>query len=95
MFSRASMFLLDLLIFAAGWYYCYFKMTTNFKQEQYRTMLLSLPGTILMYFGCYSLFSIGNGLYVLKDCPEEFEQLQVDIKRAREQLAQKGFKTIE
>lgn len=48
-----------------------------------------------MYFGCYSLFSIGHGLYNLKDCPEDFDQLQLDIKRAREQLAKKGFKTIE
>ena len=84
------MFLLDLVLFAAGWYYCYFHYK-NYQDARFKELLLALPGTLLMYFGCYSLFSIGHGLFALKDCPEEYDQLQVDIARARQALAKKGL----
>ena len=44
---------------------------------------MALPGYLIMAFGCYSLFSIGKELSILKDYPEEYESLKSEIELAR------------
>ena len=49
-----------------------------------------LPLYMVMLFGTYSLASIGIGLITFKDCPEESELLQGEIKQAMAELRKKG-----
>jgi hypothetical protein len=42
-----------------------------------------LPAWMLMTFGSYALFTIGNQLNILEDFPEEHYKLLDDIKNAK------------
>jgi len=89
--SRGFRFFVDLMIATIIWYFTTFWIE-NFRDDLYKKIMKSIPGTMLIYFGCYSLYSIGHGLYILKDCPEEYELLKQDIDRARTNLKSKGMK---
>ena len=77
-FSRGLTFFIDLLLFIGVWYYLMFHYE-HYKDDLFKTIIRSVPGSILIYFGCYSLYSIGHGLFILNDCPEEYESLLKDI----------------
>ena len=55
-----------------------------------RLACLQAPLYMVMLFGTYSLASIGIGLITFKDCPEESELLQGEIKEAMAELRAKG-----
>jgi len=49
-----------------------------------------IPWWLLVTFGSYCLWSIGMGLVSLKDCPEAYNELLVEITEAKNDLRTKG-----
>jgi len=49
-----------------------------------------LPWWLLVAFGSYCLWSIGMGLVSLKECPEAYNELLVEITEAKNDLRTKG-----
>jgi len=49
-----------------------------------------LPWWLLVAFGSYCLWSIGIGLVSLKECPEAYNELLVEITEAKNDLRTKG-----
>jgi len=49
-----------------------------------------LPWWLLVSFGSYCLWSIGIGLVSLKECPEAYNELLVEITEAKNDLRTKG-----
>lgn len=46
----------------------------------------------MIVLGCYALLNIGYSLFILRDCPEDYNLLLKDIERSKENLRAKGFK---
>jgi len=89
--SRGCRLLLDLVLGGCIW--VYLVMIHSDPSNPNKTKILkTVPGTLLIYFGCYSLYSIGHGLFILNDCPEEYNSLKQDIERAKTNLIKKGIK---
>ncbi|KAF9088911.1 hypothetical protein BGX29_003562 [Mortierella sp. GBA35] len=49
-----------------------------------------LPWWALVSFGAYSLGNIGYHVLTFRDCPEAFDELQVQIAEAQRDLRSKG-----
>ncbi|KAI1314499.1 hypothetical protein EDD11_002116 [Mortierella claussenii] len=49
-----------------------------------------LPWWALVSFGAYSLGNIGYHVLTFRDCPEAYEELQVQISQAQSDLRSKG-----
>lgn len=49
-----------------------------------------LPWWLLVTFGSYCLWSIGMGLVTLRECPEAYNELLVDITEAKNDLRTLG-----
>jgi len=48
------------------------------------------PWWLLVTFGSYCLWSIGMGLVSLRECPEAYNELLVEITEAKNDLRSKG-----
>ncbi|KAF8167226.1 dolichol-phosphate mannosyltransferase subunit 3 [Crassisporium funariophilum] len=48
------------------------------------------PWWLLVSFGSYCLWSIGMGLATLRECPEAYNELLVEITAAKNDLRAKG-----
>jgi len=49
-----------------------------------------IPWWLLVTFGSYCLWSIGMGLVSLRECPEAYNELLVEITEAKNDLRTKG-----
>lgn len=49
-----------------------------------------IPWWLLVTFGSYCLGSIGMGLFNLRECPEAYNELLVEITEAKNDLRTKG-----
>ncbi|KAG0233022.1 dolichol-phosphate mannosyltransferase subunit 3 [Mortierella sp. GBAus27b] len=49
-----------------------------------------LPWWALVSFGAYSLGNIGYHVLTFRDCPEAFDELQIQIAQAQSDLRSKG-----
>ncbi|KAF9581533.1 hypothetical protein BGW38_001415 [Lunasporangiospora selenospora] len=50
-----------------------------------------LPWWALVTFGAYSLGNIGYHVMTFRDCPEAYDELQVQISQAQSDLRSKGI----
>ncbi|KAG0260713.1 hypothetical protein DFQ27_003410 [Actinomortierella ambigua] len=50
-----------------------------------------LPWWVLVTFGAYSLGNIGYHVMTFRDCPEAYDELQVQISQAQNDLRSKGI----
>ncbi|KAF9976238.1 hypothetical protein BGZ73_008945 [Actinomortierella ambigua] len=50
-----------------------------------------LPWWALVTFGAYSLGNIGYHVMTFRDCPEAYDELQVQISQAQNDLRSKGI----
>ena len=55
MLSRGFIFLIDFILTCWAWYYAFYKYD-NWNNHLFKKLVRSLPGTILIYFGCYCLY---------------------------------------
>jgi len=53
-------------------------------------ILFVIPWWLLVSFGSYCLWSIGIGLVSLRECPEAYNELLVEITEAKNDLRTKG-----
>ncbi|KAF8902197.1 dolichol-phosphate mannosyltransferase subunit 3 [Gymnopilus junonius] len=53
-------------------------------------ILAVLPWWLLVSFGSYSLWSIGKGLFTLRETPEAYQELLKEITEAKNDLRTKG-----
>lgn len=60
--------------------------------QSYREVVWPMPMYLLVSFGCYSLATVGYRVATFNDCEEAAEQLQQQIKEAKEDLRRKGLK---
>ncbi|XP_037119449.1 dolichol-phosphate mannosyltransferase subunit 3 isoform X1 [Syngnathus acus] len=58
----------------------------------YREVAWPMPLYLLVSFGCYSLATVGYRVATFNDCQEAAQELQVQIKEAKEDLRKKGLK---
>ncbi|XP_061787104.1 dolichol-phosphate mannosyltransferase subunit 3 [Nerophis lumbriciformis] len=58
----------------------------------YREVAWPMPLYLLVSFGCYSLATVGYRLATFNDCDQAAEELQRQIREAREDLKRKGLK---
>ncbi|KAK0432878.1 dolichol-phosphate mannosyltransferase subunit 3 [Armillaria borealis] len=49
-----------------------------------------VPWWLLVSFGSYSLWSLGWGLWMFRDCPEAYTELMAEISQAKNELRVKG-----
>eukprot|EP01033_Poteriospumella_lacustris_P006331 gene6331-4546_t len=52
-----------------------------------------MPWYGLISLGCYCLYRLGMDLLNYRDRPDEIPKLAEDVKRAREDLQRRGFKS--
>lgn len=57
----------------------------------FRFGVRAFPWWCLISLGCYALVSVGFELARVRDCPEEAQQLDQEIKEAKEFLTKKGL----
>ncbi|XP_043239800.1 dolichol-phosphate mannosyltransferase subunit 3-like isoform X1 [Amphibalanus amphitrite] len=62
--------------------------------DQNRHTLLLYPFALIAAFGVYSVCVIAWRVYSFNDCQEAADELQKQIKEAKEDLAKKGFKFV-
>lgn len=87
--SRGTRISVNILILSAIWWYCY-----NLELgAAYSFMISAVPYWALVAFGSFALWKIGLGLYTLRDCVSDSEELDLEIKQAKEFLKSKGFKS--
>ncbi|KAG4073167.1 hypothetical protein HA402_002556 [Bradysia odoriphaga] len=53
------------------------------------------PLILIILFGAYAAFTVLYRVFTFNDCPEAAEELQRQIKEARDDLTSKGFRFIE
>lgn len=82
-FTRGRKLVTVFLISSLIWLYLVFGSTIE-EESPMKKIVQALPGYLVMVFGCYSLFSIGRELSILKDYPEEFESLKNEIQQAQQ-----------
>ncbi|XP_061616781.1 dolichol-phosphate mannosyltransferase subunit 3 [Phyllopteryx taeniolatus] len=58
----------------------------------YREVAWPMPLYLLVSFGCYSLATVGYRVTTFNDCQEAAQELQAQIKEAKEDLRKKGLK---
>ena len=71
----------------------YFALTTGTipTSETFQSEVLPvLPWWALVSFGCYTLFSLGYGVYVLEDKKDKYVELKEQITEAKTFLKAKG-----
>jgi len=51
----------------------------------------TLPWWLLVSFGSYSLWSLGMGILTFRECPEAYQEVLADIKRAKMDLRSRGL----
>ncbi|XP_076029368.1 dolichyl-phosphate mannosyltransferase subunit 3 [Oratosquilla oratoria] len=68
------------------------EMIKNELTDKYFTIILLLPFIFLAIFGFVSLSIIAYRVYNFNDCEEAAQELQTQIKEAREDLTKKGMK---
>ena len=88
--SRGTRISVNLFLLAAVWWYL-FNLELG---ESYAFTISAVPYWFLIAFGSYALWKIGIGLYSLRDCTNEAQLLDIEIKQAKEYLMKKGFKNI-
>ncbi|XP_061902306.1 dolichol-phosphate mannosyltransferase subunit 3 [Entelurus aequoreus] len=58
----------------------------------YREVAWPMPLYLLVSFGCYSLATVGYRVATFNDCDQAAEELQRQIREAKEDLKRKGLK---
>ncbi|XP_037026153.1 dolichol-phosphate mannosyltransferase subunit 3 [Bradysia coprophila] len=53
------------------------------------------PLIFIILFGAYAAFTVLYRVFTFNDCPEAAEELQRQIKEARDDLTSRGFRFIE
>lgn len=59
--------------------------------ESMRSAVVMLPLWLLVSFGSYSLFVIGWRVMTFPECPDAATELQDEMRRASEDLKNKGY----
>lgn len=67
---RKTKFLIYFVLLSLIWGTIIFGGFLN-DNKALETIVKTLPGYFLMVFGCYSLYSIGYDLWILKEFPED------------------------
>jgi dolichyl-phosphate mannosyltransferase polypeptide 3 len=88
--SRGQNYIVALIGFAFFWF---FANRASSKNPPVNQVVQALPGWLLITFGCYALISIGRGIAILRDSPEDHDELLNDITRCKEILKKQGFKS--
>ncbi|XP_014243814.1 dolichol-phosphate mannosyltransferase subunit 3 [Cimex lectularius] len=68
-----------------------YKEKSHFVDEWY-TLILYSPVILVFSLGVYALSSVLWGVLTFNDCPDAAEELQRQIKEAKEDLRKKGLK---
>ncbi|XP_048857179.1 dolichol-phosphate mannosyltransferase subunit 3-like [Brienomyrus brachyistius] len=58
----------------------------------YKEVAWPMPVYLLVVFGCYSLATVGYRVATFNDCNEAAQELQAQIKEAKQDLQKKGLK---
>ncbi|KAJ8906181.1 hypothetical protein NDN08_002676 [Rhodosorus marinus] len=53
---------------------------------------VSIPGYLLVVFGCYSLWTVGFGLATFPECPRALHDLGKEIRAAKDDLSDRRKK---
>ncbi|XP_067878723.1 dolichol-phosphate mannosyltransferase subunit 3 [Heterodontus francisci] len=84
--------LLGLALLGAVWAGLAFDLLGLRLPEPGRQLLWPLPAYLLVAFGCFSLATVGYRVATFNDCQAAAEELQSQIREAREDLAGRGFR---
>ncbi|EAS00705.1 dolichol-phosphate mannosyltransferase subunit 3 (macronuclear) [Tetrahymena thermophila SB210] len=88
---RKTKFIVLFLLFGLVWSFVVFSGLLS-KNKPLDTIAKALPGYLLMVFGCYSLYSIGYDLWILKEYPEDYQSLLKEIDEAKAFYKKNGVK---
>ncbi|KAI0005527.1 dolichol-phosphate mannosyltransferase subunit 3 [Russula compacta] len=61
-----------------------------FSKDHTEQILPVLPWWLLISFGSYTLWSLGQGLYTFRECTEAHAELLGEISQAKSELRLKG-----
>ena len=87
--KKAQEFSVIVLMGIFLWQYGFYTID---EKSPFYALLYPMPFYVLVSFGAYSLCTIGWNLYTVRDCPEAHVELEMEIKKAKKELSQKGFK---
>ncbi|XP_057210352.1 dolichol-phosphate mannosyltransferase subunit 3 [Triplophysa rosa] len=59
---------------------------------RYKEVAWPMPIYLLVVFGCYSLATVGYRVATFNDCEDAAQELQAQIKQAKDDLKKKGLK---
>ncbi|KAI0067981.1 dolichol-phosphate mannosyltransferase subunit 3 [Artomyces pyxidatus] len=60
------------------------------SEEQAKQILPAFPWWLLVSFGSYALWSLGQGLYTFRECTDAYTELLSEISLAKSELRMKG-----
>ncbi|XP_037919813.1 dolichol-phosphate mannosyltransferase subunit 3 [Hermetia illucens] len=84
------------LLYAGLFLVPYLSVVSGVIQSKFLTermfQIIMLPFVLVALFGVHSLVTILYRVFTLSDCTEAAQELQKQIKEAREDLISKGFK---
>ena len=86
--KRGPQLAITLGILSATWASVFFYAPLSPAVEQ---VVVLLPYTALIWFGCYSLATISINMLTFNECPEAAASLLEEIRDARDDLRKKGI----
>ncbi|XP_077362696.1 dolichol-phosphate mannosyltransferase subunit 3 [Festucalex cinctus] len=90
--TKLMEWLFGVSVVLAAWVLIAFDPLDLSVPHTYREVAFPMPLYLLVSFGCYSLATVGYRVATFNDCQEAAEELQAQIKEAKQDLRRKGLK---
>ncbi|XP_072284320.1 dolichol-phosphate mannosyltransferase subunit 3 [Pyxicephalus adspersus] len=90
--TKLAQWLLGLLLLGGVWATVTFDLLDLDPPPACREVFWPLPVYLLVAFGCYSLATIGYRVATFNDCEDAAQELQQQIRQAKEELSRKGMR---